>query len=542
MVPRAYAANPFGSSPLRDYDEKENYRQQTQPKEIPKRKKRPQLSSSPPRTRSTSSFNSNASTPSAHSSSYRAQLRPSLSSTTIRIQNDGAAPAQMYSPLRRRESAQDILAATAIPIRKKPKQRSRQRLPECDHVSDFSRLLLGDVKQGSNGSASNSLGNPQYDGLFGYIDEMVEGEMIVGSNGIDAGILTTRSMSTESMASLASPDDFSSGDNASASLSMSRSHLDRKVRQLPRSESCEQEHPLMQFEKEESPAADLHLSPPERKIRPRDRKPGAFKSSLTASLKAIKSAAQSMSNYATSPSIQPDDFLTHSVFDFQPAMTDDRRPPPSSEPPSPAVRRYLNPDYSTHPDSPAQLHFWLDYRTPTPSSSRASQTKPSDPTASFKPKIKKKYTKDAGSTSKAGSDTSKLPPVVPLATCIPSAIRTAHASSPPIWLGPDGTPSNKRTATQSNVAPDEAGAAFGGLKQREPRENRDFLRVFVCEMEMRRHGKLDEAAEGRAKLWLPPVDEKVGGKEGEIREERNGVEGGRPEMGRRWQSWSAGDL
>jgi len=41
-------------------------------------------------------------------------------------------------------------------------------------------------------------------------------------------------------------------------------------------------------------------------------------------------------------------------------------------------------------------------------------------------------------------------------------------------------------------------------RQREPRENSDFLRVIVLEMNMRRKGKLDAKSLGRARVWLPP--------------------------------------
>lgn len=40
-------------------------------------------------------------------------------------------------------------------------------------------------------------------------------------------------------------------------------------------------------------------------------------------------------------------------------------------------------------------------------------------------------------------------------------------------------------------------------RQREPRENSDFLRVIVLEMNMRKGGKLSDVAPGRARLWLP---------------------------------------
>jgi hypothetical protein len=60
----------------------------------------------------------------------------------------------------------------------------------------------------------------------------------------------------------------------------------------------------------------------------------------------------------------------------------------------------------------------------------------------------------------------------------------------------------------------EVPEALIGGRQREPRENGDFLRVIVLEMNMRRSGKLDPKAPGRARVWLPPrksAPENVGG-------------------------------
>lgn len=46
--------------------------------------------------------------------------------------------------------------------------------------------------------------------------------------------------------------------------------------------------------------------------------------------------------------------------------------------------------------------------------------------------------------------------------------------------------------------------AAPAIHHREPRENNDFLRVAVLELNMRRAGKLDARAQGRARIWLPP--------------------------------------
>ena len=68
----------------------------------------------------------------------------------------------------------------------------------------------------------------------------------------------------------------------------------------------------------------------------------------------------------------------------------------------------------------------------------------------------------------------------------------------------------KRSPRGTFLGPDRAEAAVlvqgpaGTVRQREPRENSDFLRVIVLEMNMRRTGKLDAKAGGRARVWLPP--------------------------------------
>jgi hypothetical protein len=47
-------------------------------------------------------------------------------------------------------------------------------------------------------------------------------------------------------------------------------------------------------------------------------------------------------------------------------------------------------------------------------------------------------------------------------------------------------------------------------RQREPRENNEFLRICVLEMNMRRAGKIEDDGpkSGRKAFWLPP---RVGG-------------------------------
>jgi hypothetical protein len=72
----------------------------------------------------------------------------------------------------------------------------------------------------------------------------------------------------------------------------------------------------------------------------------------------------------SSSSVQPEDFLTRSLFTITPEMTDDRRPLPMQETPSPALRRYLNPSLM-NPTlmSPAEMYVYHDHPHDKPQAS-----------------------------------------------------------------------------------------------------------------------------------------------------------------------------
>ena len=72
------------------------------------------------------------------------------------------------------------------------------------------------------------------------------------------------------------------------------------------------------------------------------------------------------------------------------------------------------------------------------------------------------------------------------------------ATAPPVFAA------SVRQETEQRIRDEAARAESGALRQREPRENCDFLRVVVLEMSMRRNGKLRDEQIGRARLWLPP--------------------------------------
>jgi hypothetical protein len=188
---------------------------------------------------------------------------------------------------------------------------------------------------------------------------------------------------------------------------------------------------------------DIDIEPPRRK--------SAFKSNLTASLKALRAAARSFSTLTT-PLITPDDFLTRSIISIDPRVpfTDERMPPRLEDTPTPALRRYLNPTTN----APIEAHV-------RPSLSQATPTQ---------------------CTASIQMQTYKIS-------------RSARSTSPSVI--------SRRTQPTSEEA--FADVAAGPVaRQRDMRENSDFIRVAVMEMLMRKKGKLDDQKPGRARWALPP--------------------------------------
>ena len=178
----------------------------------------------------------------------------------------------------------------------------------------------------------------------------------------------------------------------------------------------------------------------------------AFKSNLTASLKALRSAARSFSTLTT-PMMTPDDFLTRSIISIDPRVpfTDERMPPRLEDTPAPALRRYLNPTTN----APIEAHI--------PAS---------------------------------------LTQTMSTVTCTASIQMQTYKISHPAQ---STTPSVISRRTQSAPEDTFADAAAGPLaRQRDMRENSDFIRVAVLEMAMRKKGKLDDQKPGRARWALPP--------------------------------------
>ncbi|KAL1967887.1 hypothetical protein VTN77DRAFT_2304 [Rasamsonia byssochlamydoides] len=387
---------------------------------------------------------------------------PRRTPVNLDTRNRGRDARRESPPIRRPSSAKTpprnvptsvatLLEVTAIPPRKSSTIRN-SRKPPGNHVEDFSRLLMEGIEP-RDSPALDSSGNSPLDFLLGPLDDE---KSILASELESEAPLSVRSMSPDSVPSLDHElGSFTPSSPATPTTPSPRRLSDRR-KQLSPPVDCASDHPLLETEEPDSfesfftPSKSVVSSKPSSPSRTFPRLGSTFKSNLTASLRALKSAAQMVSNFAT-PSVQPEDFLTRSLFSITPELTDDRRPLPMSGTPSPALRRYLNPPITL---SPAEMHVYHES------------------------------------------------PLDPRSCPVSIQMQTYHRS------GSAGGRRRSRFCTGAASGRDQQLCLFDPeiptSRQREPRENSDFLRVVVLEMNMRRSGKLRDDIPSRAKVWLPP--------------------------------------
>lgn len=327
-------------------------------------------------------------------------------------------------------------------------------------MKNFSRMLQEGVQLKEDHLMEGS-GNTALDILLSPPDE--DEHLSTENDSEMESPFSLRSVSSDSTPSL-EHDDLESPYSLSLPLTPTsqRSPSERRPLRYSHSEDCALDHPLLHTDVDKPELADIvdhdepktpHSTVPAKRSAASFRSlrlGSTFKSNLTASLRAIKSAAQSVSTFAT-PSVQPDDFLTRSLFTITPELTDDRRPPPMQDPPSPALRRYLNPT----PISPAEMDVYCDHRHEPLESSRACAVSIQMQT----------YRRNRGRGHRRNN------------------FHVAAAQGHDCAFDPEIPPMPR---------------------QREPRENSNFLRMVVLETNMRRSGKLREDIPTRARIWLPP--------------------------------------
>ena len=346
-----------------------------------------------------------------------------------------------------------LLAMTPIPeqrksmgagSRPKPIDRTSRRIP---HSARPPRSLSSSSPQTWDFLLSPPEG-------FGSESSSLESDATLGP------LPSIRSISTESMPSLAEDEDsVSSMSNPATPGFASHSKNERRKQSLSTSvgEDCVLDHPLLPPPKKEVSDEDESDTLSQQARPAPARYKTSFKSNLTASFRAIRLAAKSISDF-TGPIPQRDDLLSRAVLSMDVPFTDERRPLPSADLPDPALRRYLNPITL----SPAELHFHNSL--------------------------------DADQASYEAS--------IQLQTCQPGERRSSNASSPPKFLSNEKQPDDSKLS-KGSLDMEDAETSSSVPRQREPRENSDFLRVIVLEMNMRKRGKLTDASPGRAKLWLP---------------------------------------
>lgn len=357
-----------------------------------------------------------------------------------------------------------LLAVTSIPPPSKRSGLERHRRSRRGNLKEVPDGPQAGELSPDDSELAARLVSSSLEILLGAPEELAEALPAPGSDLRSTLGATVRSRSSCSIPSL----ENDGGSTASSSMPPTPGPGSRKIgvekrqRALssPQAQECAFDHPLLSppsepdtlWNGESTDRTDVRkLRVTASPVPPKS----LFKSNLTASLRALKSAARSFSS-VTSPVAQHDGDLTRSLLAIQPHHTDDRRPLPSGEPPDPVLRRYLNPIGA----SPAELHMhscdFSGRRTERP--------------CTFS---------------------------VELQTYRRSTLASDKATSPPVFLSRHVDVRDAgHEATQASTPPE--------IRQREPRENGDFLRIIVMEMNMRRNGKLADNAKGKARLWLPP--------------------------------------
>lgn len=362
----------------------------------------------------------------------------------------------------------------------------------------LSKTLANDVEDGSaeaitdnTSRTSSSASSPcSWRLLLSSPEEIEDEDSNTESSTPVHGLLASfRSLSSESMPSLETDSESAYASSSPSTPGFpTRGSVSREMRSKSISssvtEACHSDHPLLVEQHSEhediSALSTGVLETDEKQFRRPSRL--SLKSNLTASLRRLKSAARNMTTLGA-PATSQDDLRTQAAVSATSKFADERRPLPWAEPPDPALRRYLNPITV----SPAELysHRGPEERRRGPRSCTAS---------------------------------------IQLQTYQPGARKSENATAPPVFVVASsphkGSPAGDEPSTSQ--------------RHREPRENSDFLRVIVLEMNMRKVGKLSDVAPGRARLWLParrsPASASVG--EGE------GDDPGSSEIPRRWTSLS----
>jgi hypothetical protein len=257
------------------------------------------------------------------------------------------------------------------------------------------------------------------------------------------------------------------------------------MRSVPAVEECPFDHPLAPQSDEDEEEDVLQLSLRNKPSKTR-KKPSSssFKSNLTLSLQSLKNAALSSISSLRSSSNNKSS----------------SSPPPSRNPSSSAhlddmlwSHPFLFPRFSSEvrPASPDNSQKSASAAASSKSSSQYLNPMPltfEEQEAPFQKALHEPYLLEAS------EDSDDAAPTIQMRTYTSRQQSRRGKGRRPVAASPDPN--------------SEAGRALLGApaadapRTREVRENSDFLRIVVMEMNMRRLGKLESA--GRARIWLPP--------------------------------------
>lgn len=461
MVPRAYLySSPPATSPSarEKKDTMEITVTERAPKEVPPKER---IETSPKPAKLLQASPATPSMPVVIPTRVRTADQRKNKEPALRIRQRPEADDSPHDPQSVPSSMAALLAMTTLPDSRYEKHQKHRRRAAHRATSDGARR--GAASDAGRYAISTS--NPgSWDMLQGSPNEPDQDSLSISSDTATCPLSSLRSLSSESMPSLvADGESTASVSNPSTPglLIRTRSGGDKKQKTPSSSiaEDCILDHPLLPISLPQdfdscSNAGDAEFLSPE--VQPSTTAKLSFKSNLTASLRRLRSAARSFSNF-TAPIQQRDDYLARSLLSISPQFTDERRPLPCMDLPDPALRRYLNPITV----SPAELHIHHDH--------------------------------DQIQSTRNSCTTS-----IQLQTYQRTARPSKKSSSPPIFVG--NISANKMAANE----PEQSFTTNSLVtRQREPRENGDFLRIIVLEMNMRKVGKLSETTAGRARLWLP---------------------------------------
>ena len=468
MVPRAYRYN----SPPSDTSTKYNHEAKSLVSGVERlsRKDKAANPAKPPEMLTPQSTTKPVVIPTKTRSGTRRKSRESMSNDRIRKDVTNSHDSSSTA-----SSVAALLAMTSLPeSRYHPRSGIERKTPF--HVgSGKQESKHRDIPRRALSSSS-----PQSWGILLSPPEGAESESCSFESDTTLGPLSSiRSMSSDSMPSLGTDTEslHSNGDPATPELAIgSRGGGERRQKSIAASkgEDCILDHPLLprtERTKLEEGSHEGYLDELSSECTDVARTRSSFKSNLTASFRRIRSAAHSFSTF-TVPAVLSDDYLSRSLLSISPQFTDERRPMPSGDTPDPALRRYLNPITI----SPSEFHHHLE----------------SESSLSLQPDCKASVQLQTYRRKKGGSE---------------------KASSPPVF-----------TSQQQELDAAEGVPLVSLPRQREPRENSNFLRVIVLEMNMRKAGKLSDASPAKAKLWLPARQTGKNGVEDEDRRsERNRI-------------------